>query len=62
MLNFVIAHKPSMTDDEPVFWSNKFGWTDYDQATFFTGEERDQFNLPQDGIWCSDVTAVLSMQ
>lgn len=62
MINFVIGHKPSVGSDEPAFWSNELGWTSYDQATVFNQEERDQFNLPEDGIWFSDVSQILSMQ
>ena len=62
MINFVIARSSSMNSDEPVFWSNELGWVSYDDATIFTEKERDELNLPEDGIWCSDVSAILAMQ
>jgi hypothetical protein len=58
MLKFVINH----VDDVLVFWSNEIGWTNYDEATFFTEEERNKFTPPIGGRWCTDVTEILAMQ
>jgi hypothetical protein len=58
MLKFVINH----VDDVLVFWSNEIGWTNYDEATFFTEKERNEFTPPIGGRWCTDVTEILAMQ
>jgi hypothetical protein len=55
MPKFVIAH----VDDELVFWSNKFGWVNYDEATLFTEEEMYAFTPPIGGVWCSEEYAKL---
>lgn len=34
-----------------MYWSNEFGWCDFDQADRFTKEEAKTLNLPLDGEW-----------
>jgi hypothetical protein len=55
MLNYVIMN----TNDSDLFWSDEDGWTDYDSATFYTDQDR---LLPMEGMWATDVSAVLAME
>ena len=41
----------SIVQDEPMYWSNSFGWVDESQADTFTELEKNIVNLPDTGIW-----------
>ena len=48
----IYSPSESQLHEEPLFWSNEFGWTSLDQATFFTEEETQTLNTTApDGIW-----------
>jgi hypothetical protein len=34
-----------------LYWNNEFGWGSPEEATTFTLEERNTFNLPMNGKW-----------
>lgn len=38
-------------DGESLYWNNKQGWVDYDNATVYSQEESQRFKLPTDGKW-----------
>jgi len=54
MHNVIVRHGPDVQ-----FWSNDLGWTDLENATRFTDEERKTLNLPMNSYWATDVTELL---
>lgn len=43
-----------------LFWSNEFGWTTEDNCDSFDHDEKDNFNLPVDGIWIPQMSRTCS--
>ena len=41
------------TCDGASYYSNSEKWVEYDEAGFFTDEDKEQLKLPEDGIWYS---------
>jgi hypothetical protein len=39
------------TENNELFWSNEFGWSDRDDRDEYTKEEKESFNLPMGGEW-----------
>jgi len=48
---YVIRTLDPRYDNDPMYWNNERGWTDWIDATVFTPDERDRFTLPSDGVW-----------
>lgn len=48
---YVIWNGTNDDDWEELFWSNENGWVNFPSATLFTEEEKEKFNLPEQGIW-----------
>lgn len=46
---FVVINK----DNQHEFWSNEFGWTDFEEADYFTEDEKQDYNAPLGGEWIS---------
>ena len=41
-------------NDTKLFWSNEYGWTEYDQAdVFLISDKEGLLNLPMEGEWFS---------
>ena len=41
------------TCDGAAYYSNSKEWVEYDQAGFFTDEDKERLELPEDGFWYS---------
>lgn len=39
------------TVDEVTYWNNNMGWVDREDASIFTQDERNNFDLPMYGYW-----------
>lgn len=37
--------------DEPLYWSNEWGWVSGEVAQLFTAQDHAELNLPIGGIW-----------
>lgn len=44
---YCIVHRVNQHE----FWSNEFGWTDFEEADYFSHQETLDLNLPVDGRW-----------
>jgi hypothetical protein len=40
-------------NDQQECWNNEHGWTDWEEADYFTADEQEAFNLPTGGRWIS---------
>lgn len=38
-------------DTDTIYWSNKVGWTTYENADIFTESEKNSLGLPLSGKW-----------
>jgi hypothetical protein len=61
MIYYVIEHKNNYAilhydaEGEQLFWSNDFGWGNYDGCDKFSEKETEEYNLPIDGEWVTVV-------
>jgi|TARA_R100000234_G_C4949784_1_gene156810 hypothetical protein len=39
--------------DGAAYYSNSNDWVEYDEAGFFTDEDKERLELPEDGVWYS---------
>lgn len=48
----IYSKAESEIQDEPMYWSNKYGWVSIDQADAFTEKDKKGFHLPAiDSEW-----------
>jgi len=55
MLEWIIRNEQNRDE----FWSNDFGWADWQSATHFPTTD---YRLPIGGEWVADVTKILAME
>ena len=58
MTYYIYNSEESKLNDEPLFWSNKDGWTLLEGATKFTTKDKRKLNLPFGGEWVNKNTAL----
>ena len=58
MFEYIIRNQ----QDHDEFYSTEEGWVDWSSCTRFSRIEQEEFYLPRNGEWCSDVTKILAME